>query len=147
MAQVEEWQLDELEERLEVAARRRAPLGLAIEGAGAFPSVERAKVLFADVSCDTAQDRVELDRLAVGARNAAAKAGCAVDGRAFTPHVTLGRLARPTNVTHVLGALAPYAGPRWIADEIALISSELGGATPRYEVLRTFSLGSADSTG
>ena len=53
----------------------------------------------------------ELRRLATGARSAAAKAGCEVDGGRFHPHVTLARTRRPVQATRWLRVLDAYPRP------------------------------------
>jgi 2'-5' RNA ligase len=90
--------LDELVERLGRAAARRTPFPTAIAGGGAFPDAGRARVLWAGLDLDEA-GRTELSRLATGARAAAGKSGIAVDGQRFRPHLTVGRLGHPQEVT------------------------------------------------
>lgn len=131
---------DELLERCERAAARRAPLDLRLSGAGAFPNPGRAKVLWAGV--EPAGE--ELMRLAGGVRAAGSKSGIPVGGGRFHPHLTLARLAAPAEVTRWLQVLDLYAGPSWRAQEVALIASHLGqgrNGTARHEVCRTFPLG------
>jgi 2'-5' RNA ligase len=97
-------------------------------------------VLFAGVRTDGG----ELERLATGARAAAVKAGPAVDGGRFHPHITLARSGRPFRATRWLRVLDAYHGPTWLADEMSLISSHLGEGPrrrPRYEVVETFQVG------
>jgi 2'-5' RNA ligase len=109
-------------------------------GGGAFPDPARAKVLFAGVETDG----VELARLATGARAAAAKAGCPVDGGRFHPHVTLARTGRPVQATRWLRVLDAYRGPTWTAEEVTLVASHLGEGPrrrPRYEAVAAFPLG------
>jgi 2'-5' RNA ligase len=142
MADVPERRLDDLLERLERAAHRRTPFEAVLAGGGAFPGPARAKVLFVGVQTD----RTELDRLATGARAAAAKAGAPVDGNRFRPHVTLARSPRPIEATRWIRVLEAYRGPTWTATEIALIASHLGEGPrrrPRHEVVATFPLGVA----
>ena len=84
--------------------------------------------------------RTELDRLATGCRAAANRAGIAVDGQRFRPHVTVARLGRPTEVSNWVRLLDGYAGPRWPADRITLVASHLGEGPrgrPRYEPSRS----------
>ena len=136
--------VDDLVERLGRAARKRAPMSAQITGGGAFPHVGKAKVLYAGL--DT--DREELSRAATGARAAAGRAGIAVDGQRFRPHVTLARMNRPVEATKWVRVLDAYAGPTWTIEELALVASYLGEGPrgrPRYEVLETFSLGRAGS--
>lgn len=139
---VQERHLDELGERLGRAAARRTTFEARIAGGGAFPDVARARVVWAGL--DLAEDgAVELDRLATGARAAASRTGIAVDGQRFRPHLTLARVARPTEVTRWVRLLQAYAGPSWSADRMALIESHLGEGPrrrPRYEVVGEFTL-------
>jgi len=130
-------------ERLERAARRRTPFDAVITGGGAFPSVDRAKVLWAGLELSDA-GRTEMDRLATGARAATTKAGIEVDGGRFRPHVTLARVNRPEEMTNWVRLLDAYRGPGWTVDRIALVESHLGEGPrgrPRYEVREEFRLG------
>jgi 2'-5' RNA ligase len=143
MAAVEPRHLDDLVERLGRAAARRTPFTVKLAGGGAFPHPGRAKVLYAGVETDDAE---ELRRLAVGARAAANKAGADADGGRFHAHLTLARSGRPFEATKWLRVLEAYTGPSWHADAITLIESHLGEGPrkrPRYEVVETFSLGRA----
>jgi 2'-5' RNA ligase len=128
---------DELVERLERAAGRRTSFATRVTGGGAFPNPARARVLYAGLDL-TPEDRVELDRLATGARAAAGRTGIAVDGQRFRPHITLARLQRPTEVSNWVRLLDAYAGPEWQVDRIALVASYLGEGPrgrPRYETV------------
>lgn len=144
LARVQEWQLDELVDRLQVAAARRTPFPARIAGGGAFPDVGRARVLWTGLALDEIGD-VELDRLAAGARAAAGRTGIEVDGQRFRPHLTIARLGRPTELTNWVRLLDSYAGPDWTADRITLVQSHLGEGTrrrPRYESVAAVALGS-----
>ena len=135
--------LDPLHEELHRVAAKRRPFELAVAGGGAFPHPDRARVLVADVARDEAAAS-ELDRLAAGSRSALSRSGARADGQRFRPHVTVGRLGRPDNVTSWVRLLDGYAGPRWLVGEVALVASHLGeGARrrPRHEVVETYALG------
>ncbi|MDQ4051365.1 MAG: RNA 2',3'-cyclic phosphodiesterase [Actinomycetota bacterium] len=137
LAEVADRHLDELLERLERAAGRRTSFGTRIAGGGAFPNAGRARVLYAGLELDP-DARVELDRMATGARAAATRTGIAVDGQRFRPHITLARLGRPTEVSNWVRLLDAYAGPPWAVDRLTLVASYLGegpGGRPRYETV------------
>lgn len=141
--QVPERSLDDLDERLERAAGRRRPFTLRVAGGGAFPHADRARVLFARLATDDA-GATELDRLAAGCRAAFSRSGAGVDGQRFRPHLTLGRLGHPDNVTPWVRLLETYDGPTWEVDEVALVASHLGEGPrrrPRHEVVATHPLG------
>jgi len=140
MAAVPPRKVDDLVERLGRAAHRRTAFEVRLAGAGTFPNPAKAKLLYAGVRTDRGE---ELQRLAVGARAAAHKAGADADGGSFHPHLTLARSGRPFEATRWLRVFEAYDGPAWPVDEIALIESHLGEGPnnrPRYEVLERFDL-------
>ncbi|MCW2522370.1 MAG: 2-5 ligase [Frankiales bacterium] len=142
MPAVSDRSYDDLLERLGAAVGRRPPLELALAAGGAFPSADRAKVLYTGVNGDS----TELARLSVGVRNAANGAGVTVDGAAFRPHVTLARTSAPMDATRWLRVLDTYSGPSWSATEVELIQSELGAGprgAARYHTLEVFDLRSS----
>jgi 2'-5' RNA ligase len=136
-ASVADRHLDDLVERLGRAAARRTAFPTAVAGGGAFPNPARARVLWAGLDLDE-HGRTEIDRLATGCRAAASRAGVAVDGQRFRPHLTLARLGRPEDVSRWVRLLDVYAGPPFTADRIALVASYLGegpGGRPRHEIV------------
>ena len=142
-ADVPDRSLDDLDERLARLAGRRTPLDLRVAGGGAFPHPDRARVLYARLGASD-EAAAGLALLAAGCRAAMSKAGARVDGQRFRPHLTLGRLGRPDNVTSWVRLLDAYDGPDWVAEEIALVASHLGEGPrrrPRHEVVGTYALG------
>ncbi len=113
LADVPDRKLDDLVERLGRAAARRTAFPAVIAGGGAFPNVARARVLWAGLDL-AERARVELSRMATGARAAANRAGIPVDGQRFRPHVTVARLGPPRR-GHGLGP-APRRLPRSVLD-------------------------------
>lgn len=143
LAQVPDRRLDDLVERLERAARRRTPVTARVAGGGAFPDPARARVLWAGLDLDDA-GRTEVSRMATGARAAASRAGIAVDGQRFRPHLTVARLGRPAEVSSWVRLLDGYEGPVWRTTEWALVASHLGegpGRRPRYQQVSTLPVG------
>ena len=143
LAQVPDRCLDDLVERLERAARRRTPVTTRIAGGGAFPHAARGRVLWTGLDLDDI-GRTEVSRMATGARAAASKAGIAIDGQRFRPHLTVARLGRPAEVSSWVRLLEAYEGPEWSTTEWALVASHLGERPrrrPRYERVETFPVG------
>jgi 2'-5' RNA ligase len=142
-AAVPEASLDDLTEGLARAAGRRTAFTTRVAGGGAFPDPVQARVLYArlDLGPDA---EAELDLLATGARAAAGRAGVAVDGQRFRPHLTVARLARPEEATRWLRVLDAYRGPEWTVEDVSLVASYLGEGPrgrPRYETLAELPLG------
>lgn len=140
---VDDVDLDDLCERLENACARRRPLTLRLRGGGVFGGALAARVLWADVATSE-EDRVELERLGVGARHAAVAAGTRVEGGVFVPHVTIARSPRPRDLRHLLGVLDLYDGPPWQAEGVDLVASHLGSGPVRHELIATYPLGNPD---
>lgn len=139
MAQAPERVAEPLVEALGDAARRHAPLSLAVSGGGCFPDVARATVLWGGIAGGEA-----LQPLAAGVRAAASAVGAAPAGGPFRPHLTLARFRRPVDATRWLHVLDTYAGPAWTAGEVVVVESHLPrrpGHRPRHEVLARLPLG------
>ncbi len=126
--------------RLERAARRHHQVRLAFAGAGAFPAVTRANVLWSGLS----GDRGALARLAESVAAGASRAGAPPPdkGRRFQPHLTLARCRMAADVTPLVTALEDYQGQPWTADRVHLVRSRLGATEhPRYTSLASWPLG------
>jgi 2'-5' RNA ligase len=128
LGEVPDWKSDELSERLEAVAKRQTPFPLSLKGAGAFPGVPEARVLYTGVRDETEA----LKQLSKTTRAAANKAGIEVDGRKFVPHLTLARLRRPIDVTRWVRVFDTYSGPEWTAGSLQLIESHLGTGSAAY---------------
>lgn len=114
---------------------------LQVRGGGAFPMVERAKVLYAGVPDLTGA----LARLSERTRNAASVSGCSPDGREFQPHLTLARSRRALEASRWVRILDTYIGPSWVPDEVAVMESHLGGGPARHTTLARIPLGPAST--
>src|ERR1700760_1932362 len=129
---------------LEHAARGQAAFRLAFRGAGAFPDMTRANVLWSG----RAGDRAALAGLAESVAAGAVLAGTPPPGRhrTFQPHLTLARCRMPADVTQIVAALDTYAGPPWTADRMHLVRSRRGATDqPRYVTLASWPLRAPDS--
>jgi len=135
LGEVPDWKTDELNEGLEAVAQRQKPFELTLAGAGAFPGVPDARVLYTGVRDDTES----LKQLSKTTRAAANRAGAEVDGRKFVPHLTLARLRRPIDVTRWVRVFDTYRGPAWTAGSLQLIESRLGEGAGRSAAYATVS--------
>ena len=143
LGQVDEPTVARLLPRMECAARRHGTIALAFAGAGAFPAVGRANVLWSGLS----GDRGPLARLAESVAAGANRVGTPPPdkGRRFQPHLTLARCRMPADVTELVAALADYQGKSWTADRVHLVRSRLGVTDqPRYASLASWPLRARD---
>lgn len=139
---VEERVVDDLVQRLGVGFQKKTAPVLRFEGAGCFPNPDRASVLWVRPEV-MGQRGTPLSELATTARYAANKAGTKVDGKRFTPHMTVARLRGGRDVNRWLDILNQYWSEPWLADRAELVASHLGegpSGRPRHEVVETFHL-------
>ena len=96
------------------------PFAARLAGGGAFPSAQRATVLWAGV-----EDPAPLAALAEAVGHAIARLGYSLDERAYHPHVTVARAPRPRSLSHLVEGLgAGPLGPRWTVEDLALVVSD-----------------------
>jgi RNA 2',3'-cyclic 3'-phosphodiesterase len=109
---------------LESAAAGTRPIALAVQGAGAFPDLDRPRVFWAGVLADPA-----LELLADGVERHFASLGFAMEVRAFRPHLTVGRAtrsARPRDFAGLEGLMGGLAvDSAAIVDGVDLVQSLL----------------------
>lgn len=110
-----------------LSALETSSIHLMLGGLGAFPDLQRPRVIWAGVGGDLAA----LDRLRTAVLTVTTGLGFPADPRPFTPHLTLGRLrndARPDQVRALalaLRAAAPLPALTWEAGRPILYQSTL----------------------
>jgi 2'-5' RNA ligase len=94
LGSVDQARVTALADRLRAVARTHRPLALDIGGAGVFPNLRAPRIVWMGVGAD---GRLEL--LHHDVEQACEEAGFPVEGRAFRPHITLGRVKSPLDAT------------------------------------------------
>ena len=140
-----EERLAEAEAALADAAAGSAPLDVTFHGIGAFPGLERPRILWVGL----AHGALEVRRLQARVTDALGVRGFGKEERAWHPHLTIGRVHDERRWRRETGpplrsALAQAAtttfGTQRVA-EVALMRSELSPAGARYTLRRALSLG------
>ncbi len=123
-------------ERLDAAfgeiATATACFGIDVRGIGAFPDLERPRVIWVGL------ESADLRALAAQIERAAVSAGLAPERRAFTPHLTIGRVRDLTGwnkVRRIIEAAQNRDFGRTGAKSFILYRSILGLDSPTYEEL------------
>jgi 2'-5' RNA ligase len=119
------------------AARNVPALDMSLDGLGAFPTPQRARVLWAGLTgppdLELLQDRVERGSEALG---------FPLEGKAFCPHVTLGRVRErerlPAGAAERLESAR--VGGSFLAESMVLFESILTPQGPQYTARHTFRL-------
>ena len=117
-------QKEEIKQALLAVPARHSPFEMAAGGLGAFPSAERASVLWAGLESD------ELSRLAEDIASTLSAIGIRGD-KPFTPHITIARSKSPQDARALLTAQSgrPWSATPWRVGEFVLFESSevLGG--------------------
>jgi 2'-5' RNA ligase len=121
----------EVLDALSAPLEARGLLQLEVRSLGAFPSVNRARVVWVGLSGDVAP----LARLALEIDARVELLGMPRERRPFQPHLTLGRTKGPPGIPGLAKALeteGDYRGPSFEVGELILYESRLRPQGPLY---------------
>jgi RNA 2',3'-cyclic 3'-phosphodiesterase len=105
-----------------------------LKGLGAFPSPSRARVVWVGME----QGKAEVCALQADVIKALSSIGYQPERRPFSPHLTLGRLRVPEDVSKAVAV--QFATECFVIDRVVLFRSVLGAAGPVYTALAEFPL-------
>lgn len=132
-----------------VVAEHR-PMTLHTGTVGAFPSVERPRVLWLGITGDL-QALAALQRAVANAIGTIA--GITIDRKPYQPHLTLGRVPETvrdsvglSRITSALQRKTEIPSATWPVNDVVLIQSVLEPGGARYTVLERFPLGTKDGS-
>jgi 2'-5' RNA ligase len=126
------------------AAAETAPLQLQATSTGAFPSPQAPRVVWLGLG----GDMVPLTQLFYRLEKAFAALGHLPEGRAFNPHLTLGRVKSPANrerLARLLTKLPPVDWPPFEVKELILFQSVLSPQGSKYTPLKVIKLGGKET--
>jgi RNA 2',3'-cyclic 3'-phosphodiesterase len=123
--------------------RAQRPFDLRVRDLGAFPSRTRPRVLWAGI--DEGADAVAA--LAADVDAALARLGFEPETRAFSAHVTLGRVRSPRADPRLAEALRGDVYGRQRVDHLSLVRSELSPRGARYTELAALPLAAGGAAG
>jgi RNA 2',3'-cyclic 3'-phosphodiesterase len=119
-------------------AEATAPFVIAARGVSALPNLARPRVIWIGL------EGGELSALAARVANAAARCGFTPESRAYTPHLTIGRvrsLRPPQRLRKSLGDAADLSFGVSRIEGVVLYRSELGPRSSTYHELAAFPFG------
>jgi RNA 2',3'-cyclic 3'-phosphodiesterase len=129
-----------LSEACALAAHSGQPFELRWSGAGAFPSLRRARILWLGVAQGT-RELTQLSAAVDGAVGALTSLPAAsTRDHPFTPHLSVARLSAARDVARLAAALQTL-DVRMQVRRLSLVRSRPGSAHARYEVIQDFELG------
>ncbi len=130
LGDVETERLEAITQAISEVTQKMPPFRLVLQGTGCFPNLRRPRVIWVGVQGDLEP----LGRLQEGIEESMAALGFAREDRAYTPHLTLGRVregARGHDVQRLgeqIGALKWQGSGEFSVGSVHLIRSDL---TPR----------------
>jgi RNA 2',3'-cyclic 3'-phosphodiesterase len=134
-------ELAEVCRRVQKAVAEVEPFSLTAAGVGAFPHVDRPRVLWLGAAEGAErfvqlQSAIEQNLESMGFRG---------ENRRFVPHLTLGRVGPGggglSQFVDELNAMANFAGGQMFVDEVLVYSSEPQRSGPKYTPLAHLKLG------
>ncbi|OGP83949.1 MAG: 2'-5' RNA ligase [Deltaproteobacteria bacterium RBG_13_65_10] len=138
--------LERLAESLAHKGAKLHPFEVELKGLGCFPSPRRPRVIWVG----TGEGAEALALLAQKVEGAAAKAGFSREARAFSPHLTLGRVrmdSPPADLGSLLAREDPGSLGRFFVTEVILMKSRLDPGGSIYTPLRRIPLGRREVKG
>ena len=143
LGDIDEGRVPEIAARLREIATAHRSITLDIGGAGVFPNLRAPRIVWMGVETDA---RLEL--LGHDIERAFEALGFPMEGRAFRPHITLGRLRSPLDAAR-RGALqdalrASTIRRRIPVQTVDLMASTLGAGGSSYRVLTAAPLGEGE---
>ena len=139
LGHVDEGKLDPIKAALAAVAGAHPAQEVTVAGAGAFPDLERARVLW--VGCDDADGR--LKTLAEAVQRAMLPLGFEPERRGFSAHLTLGRVKFPrpdAALTKALDSLKDTFFGKMRVDALHLFESQLHPEGSVYSKLSSHAL-------
>ena len=143
MGDIEAGMVDRVLEAMPAVASQFSPFELAITGLGVFPNPRRPRVLWSGVH----GEMETLAALQLAIDDALGELGLRKEQRAFSPHLTLGRVRRDVADGQLrrIGQLVEggelSGAPSWTADSVNLMRTELDPAGSRHYLVGSASIG------
>lgn len=136
---VPDTEIEPLAQAAREMAEKQAPMELKVTVAGAFPSVRSPRVIWLGLGGDV----IPLTQFYHRLEKAFGALGYPPEGRAFNPHLTLGRVRSPEGRARLSRALENIVvdWPPFQVREIILFQSVLSPRGSTYTALQVISLG------
>ena len=139
LGNIEEERIPEVSDIIRKCSTDTTSFTLSVRSLGAFPNEKNPKVIWAGAEDDSGT----LAKLQQALENILSSIGFKVEKRAFSPHLTLGRLKSPKGKGRLTQGLEDYKHfefGTFEAKEVCLFKSELKPGGAIYTKLKTFSL-------
>jgi 2'-5' RNA ligase len=130
--------IDRIEGGVKNAVKGIKPFEMTVRGAGAFPSTQNARVVWAGL-----EHAEPLTVIARRLEDEMHRLAFPRERRDFTPHITLARVRSPRGAERLASLLSDHAGEEFgkvQVGRVVLMRSDLSGKGPAYAVVRHVAL-------
>ena len=142
LGEIDEEQLQELSVILDGIGQKTKSFTLELAGIGAFPKIQFPRVIWVGAT----KGNEEAAKIAQVIEDESSKVGIPKEDRAFSSHITLGRVRSPLHLAQLTQRLMQLLQGEQIkcapftVRSVTLFKSALSPAEPRYERLKEVSL-------
>ncbi|MCK5127864.1 MAG: RNA 2',3'-cyclic phosphodiesterase [candidate division Zixibacteria bacterium] len=122
---------------IQIALANAKAFEVTVEGCGGFPSLRNPRVIWTGIS-----DGDQISQLAQSINHELSGIGIEKDKKKFSPHITLGRVKKPGDMSGLMSYLdnLNFTLEPVILNRIALVKSTLTSRGPIYENVENFKL-------
>ncbi len=135
LGDVEEQRILRIEKICQKAVQELEPFEIEFIGLGGFPNSRRPHILWVGI-----ENSEKLIKLQSGLASRLKNLGFKTENRKFTPHLTLARLKRRTNLKTAIEKFSKTNFGKMKVSQIHIFKSELGPEGPRHKKINQFSL-------
>jgi 2'-5' RNA ligase len=137
LGEIEPELVDRIKESLRSISSIAEPFTLTVRGSGCFPSRQKPRVFWLGLEQDGDHS---LNRIHRWMEDILQKHGFEKEKRRFSPHLTLGRVKKPQNFTHLFKYMDkhPFAEMSFEVNEIVFMQSILRATGAEYTPIKVY---------
>ena len=138
LGDVEINKIEEIAQMVQTVSKNHTSFSLTIEGTGVFPNGRNPRVLWVGIQ----QGAEEITALASQIENGLVELGYPKEKRAYSPHLTIGRIRSSRGIDATLKAMnqMEFQGEPFRVEEILIMQSELQPSGAVYTPLKKIKL-------
>ena len=131
IGEIPEEKVEEVGEIVSLSVKGIKPGRITLKGAGCFPNPKRPRIVFAGIETD-----IPLEQLASEIRRRLSSAGIPYDEKPFKPHITVGRVQGPADLSMIVSKYRTTEFATFLANDVMVMGSELTPEGARHTILK-----------
>ncbi|MBE6526783.1 MAG: RNA 2',3'-cyclic phosphodiesterase [Thermoplasmata archaeon] len=135
IGEIPEERVEEVGEIVSASVKGIKPGRITLKGVGCFPNPKRPRILY--VGLETG---IPLESLASEIRRRLSTNGIPFDEKPFKPHITVGRIQGPADLSVLIGKYRTTEFATFIAHDVMVMGSELSPEGAKHTILKSCEL-------